>query len=238
MFLLHDPPADCGGIFAGRRGPVQFGDVLDGTQAGGGVSVALEAEIHIQRLYLPDLDHLVDAAVAANATDSRVDMRAVIEIHIVGKFVDVNPGNGLPRRVALAHLLKQRALRLHTRVTVHANFRRRYRCIRCLIYGVMTVVAVHAHISGVQLMTIRNGLDGLISGFHVGRSCEVREGCDTHYREQSRCDAANLDVLINNFGEESRHYRTVTSGFLLLFLLHFDTKFYHSYIFSGMERNF
>ena len=67
------------------RHPVELGDQFGGPHIGRGVAVALQAEGHIERLFLVDFDHLIDAAVAAHAAHARVTCDRVIKIDVVGK---------------------------------------------------------------------------------------------------------------------------------------------------------
>ncbi len=48
-------------------------------------------------------------------------MRLVVKIDVVWKPVNLNPGNGLARRLAVADLQQIGALRFHAGVAVHAR---------------------------------------------------------------------------------------------------------------------
>src|SRR6185437_4793530 len=102
--------------------------------------MALQTEKHIQRLYLPHLEHLVYATMTAHATDARIDVGAVVEVDIIRELVNPDPLDRLPRGIAFADFFKQRAIRFHLRVAVHANLGRRDSGVGGLVYGVMAVV--------------------------------------------------------------------------------------------------
>ena len=103
------------------RLPVQLGHVFGRPQICRRVAVTLQAEAHVQRLGLLHLGHLIDSPVTAYATYSRRKMRLVVEVHIVGKAMDLDPRYRLSARITLADLLQPRAVGPDFRVAVHAG---------------------------------------------------------------------------------------------------------------------
>src|SRR2546422_11163544 len=81
--------------------PVQVGDLVGRTHPRGGIAMAIEAESHAQRFGMVNLVHLVDLAMALDTTDAAVHVDGMVEIHVVGRLVNVDPGNRLARRRAL-----------------------------------------------------------------------------------------------------------------------------------------
>jgi hypothetical protein len=57
------------------------------------LAVTVQAPLHLERLCLVDLWHLIYAPMTTGAAYSLVDMNAVIEVHEIGKVVDSNPFN-------------------------------------------------------------------------------------------------------------------------------------------------
>jgi hypothetical protein len=69
-----------------------------------------------------------------------------------------HPRDRLAGLVAVAHQLEPRAVGLDQRVAVHARLRRRDRGVGGLLDRVVAVAAVHAHVTGVQLVAERDRL--------------------------------------------------------------------------------
>src|SRR5262249_24108743 len=155
--------ADLARILPGRRLPIEFGEQLGGPNVGRRVLVARQAERHVERLFLMYLDHLINAAVATDAAYARGNMCLVIEVHEIGKLVDLDPGNRLTSGVALPNRLQTRAGRLHLGMAVHAGLRGRDRRIRRLVNGVVTIETVDAQLSRMQLVAVGDRLDRLES---------------------------------------------------------------------------
>src|SRR6266516_3259328 len=59
--------------------PVQVGNPVGRPHARGGIAMAIEAEGHAERLGVINLVHLVDLAVALDATDAAVHVDRVVE---------------------------------------------------------------------------------------------------------------------------------------------------------------
>src|ERR1700733_3754992 len=139
-------------------------------------------------------DHLVDASVAAHATDTRRHVRRVIKINKVWKAMNLHPGNRLARRIALPHQLQPWAGWLYSIliVAVHAGFRRRNRRIRSLINRKMAIIAIEPELSGVQLVAVRNGLNRLIPGVYYRRVRQVGVGTNAPQSAEPEQCASNL----------------------------------------------
>src|ERR1700720_1388497 len=114
MFLRNNFLPDLAGIAV--RFPIELRDQLHRTNVGRRITVTLQAEAHVERLFLMHLDHLIDAAVAAHAAPPRRDVSLVVKINKVGQAMNLYPRNGLAARVTLAHPLQTRAVLLHLRM--------------------------------------------------------------------------------------------------------------------------
>src|SRR5690606_23455064 len=80
--LTHDFGPDFARRTVGR--PVHGGHEVRRAQVRRGIAVTLEAPTHGERSLLPHALHRVDAPVAADAGDAARDVRAVVEVHVVG----------------------------------------------------------------------------------------------------------------------------------------------------------
>ena len=147
-------------ISAGSRSGVQSSFVTSaaGRRSRRRIAMALEAPAHVQGLHLAHLDHLIHPAVTRHATHAGRHVRLVVKINVIGKTMNLHPRHRLSAGIAVPNRRQLRTLRLHLRMAVHADFRRRNRGIRSLRHRVMTIGAVHAKIAGMQLVTVRNGL--------------------------------------------------------------------------------
>src|SRR5690348_14029945 len=119
MFLRDDLVADFARVAI--RDPVQLRNQLRRTDVGGWVAVALQTHRHVERLFLPDFYHLVDAAVAAYATHPGCDMRAMVKINVVRQEVNFFPRYRIAGFIGLPDHFKARALVLDLLVTAHAD---------------------------------------------------------------------------------------------------------------------
>ena len=150
-----------------RSLPFHIGDLISRSKMRPRIAMAGQTPPHGQRLLLLNNVHLVDASVALHASDTRRNVHAVVKVHVVWEAVDANPFDRFARSPALAHRLESRRVRTHQRVTVHAGLGwRDHRHRRPLDTGV-TITAVNAELPGMQPVTVRNRLAGLISHLRV-----------------------------------------------------------------------
>lgn len=168
--LGHGAPAKLE-LLGRRRGPPgQVGDLVLRPQLQFGVAMALETEGHAEGLGVINLVHLVDPAVAFDATDAPVDVDGVVEIDEVGQLVDLDPGNGLAALGALAHQLQTRIILEHLVVAVHAGGTGRDVREPGFLDAGMAVTAIDPELARVGGVRKSDGLNGLIAHTRVFRS--------------------------------------------------------------------
>lgn len=63
-----------------------------------GAPVAIEAPPHAERLLMHDDRHLVDLAVATDATHPAPDVDGMVEVDVIRGLVDPHPGYGIATR--------------------------------------------------------------------------------------------------------------------------------------------
>jgi len=150
-----------------------------------GIAVAFNAPAHAQGLHLHHLFHIRDISMAFNAADADTQVSAVIEIDIIGQLVDAHPldrsafSPSFAQRDQLLILLADQSMAVHAGldagdIGVGRNFD----------LGV-AVAAVHPQVSGVELMTVGDGLDGAITGVGVFRRAVIPKESD-HGQGQRR----------------------------------------------------
>src|SRR3984957_9383712 len=88
MLLGDDLFPDRAGIAV--RNPIQLRHQLHGPYVRRGIAVAVQTEGHIERFLLMYLDHLVDAAVATDATHTHGDVRLLITAEGVARPVNMH----------------------------------------------------------------------------------------------------------------------------------------------------
>src|SRR5689334_4560610 len=72
-------------------------DAIGCVQVLGGSAMTFETPLHRQRRDARDERHLIDTSVALDATDTFVDVNAVIEVHEVRQIVYAHPLDRLAR---------------------------------------------------------------------------------------------------------------------------------------------
>lgn len=153
------------------------------------IAVAVETPAHAQRLGLIHLIHLVNAAVAGDATNAAVDVYAVIEVGVVRQVVNFFPFDRLASRLTLPHAEQfptprvnsgscYRAIRVGCTVTIHASRRWRNGSMGGSIDRVVTVPTIHIQCSSMQLVTERHGLLRRVPDIHGPRGRAVRANSD------------------------------------------------------------
>ncbi len=163
--------------------------------------MTVEAPRHVQRLHLFYLDHLVNPAVADNATYAGSHVRLMIEIDIVRQTVDLHPGNGITGGVAFPDTRQTRTLRLHPRVTIHASFRRGYGCEGSFIHRIVTVVTIHSEVARMQFMAVGNGLLGGVARLEYAGHRNVDPERDTRQGEKADGNGSEPHISIGGFWE-------------------------------------
>jgi hypothetical protein len=121
--------------------------------------VAIQTPAHAERLLVNHDWHLIHLAVTAHATDPASDMDGMIEVHVIGRFMDPLPSNRGTTRPAHSHRLKLRAVCFDRLVAIHARLRGRdLRDGRLLDTGV-AVEARQPQAAGVLLVGELDWLD-------------------------------------------------------------------------------
>ena len=89
------------------------------------IPVTIETPTHQQRFVLVREWHLVDAAMAFNATDAFVHVNTVVKVGKLGQVVDSLPCDRRARSIAGSHKFQGRRANPDLLVAIHADFRRR-----------------------------------------------------------------------------------------------------------------
>ena len=136
----------------GDRGgglPAEIGDFIRRPQLQLGMPMAFEAEGHAQGFGVIDFVHLVDAAMAFDATDPAIDVDGVIEIDEVGELMDLDPGDGFAAGGAFADEGQPRIVFEDLVMAVHAGGTGGDIGEPGFFDAGMAVAAIHSELAGV-----------------------------------------------------------------------------------------
>ena len=139
--------------------------------------MAVDTPTHRKGLHLFDPLHLIDTAVASRTTNAYREMRAVIEVHMIGKFVYAVPGDGPALGVGCANRKKFGAVRSNLAVAFHANLGRWYGRKCTPFRRKVAEPTVHAHISGVKFVTELHWLKWTVTDIQITARPIVRKRC-------------------------------------------------------------
>lgn len=179
--------------------------------------MTIEAPLHVHRVDRKRQRHLIHPSVTSGATDSLMDVNAVIEIGEAGQIVNARPGEWLACAKTRAHRLKHLAIRPDLRMTVHADRSRRHARERRFFHRGVAIAAIDSESANVMLVTERYGLSlsntdicqvgGTANGYgHPGNSGQQKDGTkDAHARQR-------VGAAVKNPGHRSSAVRQVTKA--------------------------
>jgi len=126
-------------------------------------AVALQAPTHAVGFGVVDDFHVVNVPMASDATDATIHVHRMIEVDVVGSFMNSDPRNriaGLPR---LAYGSKFRALGFDLSVAVHAGLGGWNIGVGGFFNSRMAVATVHSKLIHMEGVIESHGLGGLIT---------------------------------------------------------------------------
>src|SRR5206468_7398212 len=132
--------------------PVQVGNLVGWPHARGGIAMAIEAEGHAERFGVINLIHLVDRAVALDATDAAIHVDRVVEKDIVRHLMDLDPGYRFARRRAFPDQFQPGTVLEHLVMAVHAGRSGRHVRIPRFLHRAVAVATIQAELVGVNRM--------------------------------------------------------------------------------------
>src|SRR5580700_2279035 len=121
-------------------------------------AMAAQAPLHLQTLLLIHERHPVDGAVTGIASNSLIDMNAVVEKDEVGELVYARPLQGLASAVAGAHWFQQLCVGPDLRMAVHASLSRGNAGEAGSLNRSVAIAAVDAQSGDVMLVAEGHGL--------------------------------------------------------------------------------
>jgi hypothetical protein len=125
--------------------------------------MAFQAPTHAVGFGVVDDFHVVDVAVASDATDSAIHVNRVIEVDVVRGFMNPDPRNRIARLPRLANCGKLGTLGFDLSVAVHAGLGGWNIGVGGFFNSRMAVTTIHAELIHVEGVIKGYGLGGLVS---------------------------------------------------------------------------
>ena len=120
--------------------------------------VAVDAPSHVESVGLPRDWHVSNRPVAGCATNSLVNVNAMIEINKVWQRIDAGPFNGIIGEIAIPHRLEHGAVHPDFGMATHAGVGWRNARERRIFHRNVAVPAVDAQSADVMFVAEGNGL--------------------------------------------------------------------------------
>ena len=170
------------------------------------IAMTIQAPLHLQRRLLHHQRHSVDPPVTGLASDTFVDVNAVIEIDKIRQIVDPYPPQRPLFAEAGAHRLEIRTRRPNLRVTIDTGLGRRNACRGRHFDRRMAVAAIDADPAHMMLMRELNRLfDKLVRRSHEIRTLKERNQPTKRQHEKKNANEARTRPGISGLGKDLRH---------------------------------
>ena len=190
------------------RFPIEIENLIFGTQIIFRVAVAIQAPRHAVWLGDVNCRHVVHRTVAAEATDTAVDVCRVIVIDVIDSAIKPHPFDWLTALPAFLHRLELWIVLCHLRVAVHARLRVRYIRLRSHFHEAVTIATIHAELCHVNIVWKWHRLGRLISDFGILRSCVIPSGggqaANNHNRANDHLDRYPIRPAWKEIGHGTR----------------------------------
>lgn len=154
------------------------------------LTMAVQAPLHLQGVFLVHERHLVYRPMAAIATHTLVYVNAVVEIYKIRKVVDARPLDGLAAAEAEPHRLQHGCVSPDQSMTVHARLGRWDPGKAGIFDRRVAVTAVESQPGDVMLVAERDWLfrRDVLPG-HIRRALQLEQRCSD--RRKKKNDAKN-----------------------------------------------
>ena len=190
--------------------------------------MAFQTERHAERFVVVNFHHLVNPAVTLYAANATVDVDGMVEINVVGSFVDSDPRYGWTIENAISVYIlfsgklavfvrvlsvvgrtngfEQRGVGFDRFVTRHAHVGRGNACMSRFVDGSVTISAIKAELASVELVVVGYGLGGLIAYSRVFGGSIVSDagnnGSPGHAQGNDQLDWYGVDPARKNITHE------------------------------------
>jgi len=151
------------------RNPLEVRDLTRRAEVRRRIAVAVEAPAHREWFLLHDDVFLRNIAVTGEARHSGSQVSGVVEVGVIGNFMDTNPLHWLAGCDRFTDRQQFGALFEDDVVAVHTGRGGRNVGMSRLFDHAVAVAAIHPEVASVQLMAERDRLGGTVADFSVFR---------------------------------------------------------------------
>ena len=191
---------------AGWGLPVEVGDLVQRAKMILRGTMALETPAHALGFGVVDDLHVIHLAVAGHATDAPVHVNCMVEVDVVRRLVNANPGNRIAGFPGFADRGQFWAQRFDLGVAVHAGLCPWNVGVGRFLHPSMAVTAIHSELVDVQRVIKSHRLRGLIAHPRVfgGKViCHARDHAgDHHGHTDQNLDREPVGPSWENIGHE------------------------------------
>ena len=190
--------------------------------------MAFQTKRHAERFVVVNFHHLVNPAVTLYAANATVDVDGMVEINIVGSFVDSDPRYGWTIENAISVYIlfsgkfavfvgilseigrtngfEQRGVSFDRIVTGHADVGRGDACVSRFVDGSVAIPAIKAEFAGMKFVVVGYGLCRLIAYSGVFRGCVIGDAGNNsssgHAQGNNQLDWYGVDPARKNITHE------------------------------------
>jgi hypothetical protein len=116
--------------------------------------------------------------MATHTGNTPVDVDRVVKINVIGRFMDLDPRKGLVFLETFTNWGESGIIRQNLSVALHTSLSRGNVRKPTLIYVVVAISTINAHLARMNLMREGNRLDRLVPHPSIFRGKIVRNTCD------------------------------------------------------------
>jgi hypothetical protein len=119
--------------------------------------------------------HFIHLAVAFDAANTTIYVNGMIEVNVIRSLMNAHPRNRISGLEALTHWGEGLAIGENLTVAVHARISARNIRVLRTVYVGMTIATIHAELTYMQAVIIRNWLNRLITDPQILRGAIISD---------------------------------------------------------------
>jgi hypothetical protein len=144
------------------RLPIKVKDFILRSYIFMGIAMAIQTESHAKGLGMLHHIHFIHFTVATHTGNTPVDVDRVVEINVIGRFMNLNPRKGFVFLETLSNWGEPGIIRQNLSVALHTSLSRRNVGKPTLVYVIVAISTINAHLARMNLMREGNRLDRLV----------------------------------------------------------------------------
>tara|TARA_B100000676_G_scaffold58368_1_gene57454 strand:+ start:575 stop:1054 length:480 start_codon:yes stop_codon:yes gene_type:complete len=143
-----------------------------------GVAMAIQTEGHAKGLGMLHHIHFVYFTVATHTRNTPVNVYCMVEIYVIGRFMNLNPRKGFVFLETLTNWGESGIICQNLSVALHTGFCRGNVRKPTLVYVVVAISTIDAHLARMNLVRESNRLNRFVPHPSVFRGKIIRYACD------------------------------------------------------------